>query len=100
MTKEEAIIELKAYKKYELKKLKLKDSEDEYETVEQVFVGPQSAATFREFYKIFVKGDKSPTIINFFSGSNMAIYFLIGSGDESDPSCISLDLFLQTYETD
>ena len=98
MNREESIAELAVYQQYELKQLKLQDSEDEYDTIDQVFIGPQNASTFREFYKMFLKGNKSPTVINAFFGSNMTIYFLIGSGDGSAGTYISLDLFLKTYE--
>ncbi|MDP2385989.1 MAG: hypothetical protein Q8M29_06440 [Bacteroidota bacterium] len=98
MNKEESIAELAVYQQYELKQLKLKDSEDEYETIDQVFIGPQNSSTFREFYKMFVKGKRSHSVINAFFGSNMTIYFQVGSDDKSDGTCIALDLFLQTYE--
>ncbi len=98
MNKEESIAELAVYQQYELKSLKLKDSEDEYETIDQVFIGPQNSSTFREFYKMFLKGERSPSVINAFYGSNMTIYFLIASGNENEGTNISLDLFLKTYE--
>lgn len=98
MNKEESIAELAVYQQYELKQLKLKDSEDEYETIDQVFIGPQNSSTFREFYKMFLKGNKSPSVINAFFGSNMTIYFLIDSNDKDGGTYISLDLFLKTYE--